>query len=119
MDGKERTCICVKQGFGRLLLLLACPEYDEDLLPLDLRLAAPADLGAVGGGGLLNRVLDVSRRLAFLHGVAQFRTCSDLEVLDLAREDPDDEADAVRTARALQHLRCSVRAAALQVDEDR
>ena len=30
-----------------MLLLLACPEHDEDLLPLHLRLVAPADLGAL------------------------------------------------------------------------
>ena len=32
--------------------------------------------------------------MACLHGTAQFLTCPDEDVLDLARKDPDDEADA-------------------------
>ena len=42
--------MCVKREFGRLLLLIACPERpesDEDLLPLNLHLATPADLGVL------------------------------------------------------------------------
>ena len=65
------------------------------------------DLGAhraVSGGRLPYRVLDVSRRLAFLHGAAQYPTCPDQDVLDRAREDPDDEAGALAVRRpALFH----------------
>ena len=46
----------------------------------------------------------MSRGLACLHCEAQFPTCPDLELLDRAREDPDDEADAL-AARRLALLR--------------
>ena len=49
-----------KDEFGRLLLLLACLERENDL-----RLTAPADIGVLLGeaaaGSLQSRVLDVSR----------------------------------------------------------
>ena len=54
---------------------------------------------AVGVGRLPNRVLDVSTRRACLHGVAQFPTFPDLDVLDRGHEDPDDEADALAARR--------------------
>ena len=45
--GRKELALVQKVSFGRLLLLLAWTEYDKDLLPLYLRLAAPMDLGAL------------------------------------------------------------------------
>ena len=93
-----------------LLLLLVCPEHNEDLFLLNLRLEAPAILArsALSAEAACRIVcssqLDVSRRLAFLHGAAQYPTCPDQDVLDRAREDPVDEAGALAVRRpALFH----------------